>query len=107
MITGWLSSPVGANGRFLPAMLPEPHRAYYRDGGPVADRATAGASLTVRQVDANEVHLTAGANTSGGMALEVEIVKREVFHGILVDRIEIDFGWQPCEGPPDTAWESC
>ena len=105
MILGWTMQPVGT--QLLEARLPEPHRAYYRDGGPIAAPALAGVSMVVRQVDGNEVSLIAGVNADREIALEVEIVKREVFHGILVDRVVIDFRWQPCPARPATVWETC
>jgi len=46
-------------------------------------------------------------NESGEPAMEITITVREVFHGILVDRVGLDFGWQGCGSPPETGWERC
>jgi hypothetical protein len=108
MITGWLSDPSGATGRFLAAMLPEPHRAYYRDGDvPIVVEMQNAASARVVQVDESKVNARAGAGTGGDQALEVEIVKQEVFHGILVDRLDINMDWSLCEIPNPANWKEC
>lgn len=104
MITGWTTQPVP--GRLLDARLPEPHVARYRDGGPDFMPTAGVGSMIVRQMDGNDAVLVAGASAAG-LALEVRIIKREVFHAILVDRTEVDLRWQGCGAAPPTPWEVC
>ena len=106
MILGWLTE-YGVDERLLEAALPAPHVALYLDGAPVVVRAPGAEVLVVRQVDANEATIVGGLNESGEPAMEITITVREVFHGILVDRAGLDFGWQGCGSPPETGWERC
>ena len=104
MIPGWTSKPV--DGRLLDARLPEPHVARYRDIGPDFVPAAGVGSMVVRQMDGNEAVLAAGASAARP-AIEVRIIRREVFHAILVDRTEVDLRWQGCGAAPATQWEAC
>lgn len=106
MIDGWLSRSDELDPKLLEAPLPEPHTAVYRDGEIAVPVPGAGAAV-VRQADGNEVEVAAGLDAEGRAAVEVVIVKAEVFHALLVDRVEIDFGWQACGERPETAWEEC
>lgn len=105
MIPGWTTQPV--DGLLLDAPLPVPHVVRYRDREPVEIRVPGAEVLVVRQVDANEATIVGGLNESGEPAMEITITVREVFHGILVDRAGLDFGWQGCGSPPETEWERC
>ena len=105
MITGWTTQPV--DGRLLDAPLPVPHVVRYRDREPVEIRVPGAEVLVVRQADANEVAIVGGLNADSEPAMEITITVREVFHGILVDRAGLDFGWRECGSPPETEWERC
>lgn len=106
MIDGWLSRSDELDAKLLEAPLPELHTAVYRDGA-VAVPVPGAGSLVVRQADGNEVEVAAGLDAEGRAAVEVVIVKAEVFHALVVDRVEIDFGWQGCGEAPSTSWQQC
>lgn len=105
MILGWLTE-YGVDERLLEAALPAPHVVRYRDR-PVEIRVPGAEVLVVRQADANEAAIVGGLTADGEPAMEVTITIRDVFHGILVDRAGLDFGWQGCATPPETEWERC
>lgn len=108
MIDGWISASASADvaPALMDAPLPEPHTAVYRDGEIAVPVPGAGSAI-VRQADGNKVEVAAGLDAEGRAAVEVVIVKAEVFHALVVDRVEIDFGWQACGERPETAWEEC
>lgn len=106
MIDGWLSRSDELDAKLLEAPLPEPHTAIYRDGE-IAVPVPGAGSAVVRQADGNKVEVAAGLDAEGRAAVEVVIVKDEVFHALVVDRVEIDFGWRGCGERPETAWEEC
>lgn len=105
MIDGWAGSEVSA--AILPAPLPVPHRAVYRDGTLVRPVPSAVAEQAVRSIGGASVEVQAGLDAEHGAALEITLDITDVFHGVLIDRIVLDFGWRPCGTRPDTTWEGC
>lgn len=109
MIPGWLPGAAGADlpHDLVDAPIPVPHRAYYRDRTPITIPVPGAGRAIVRQLDANEVEIEAGLNAEGQPALELAIVKTQVFHGLVVDTVGLDFRWRACGERPGTEWGAC